>query len=49
MFGWAGWLLRLPVLRALLVAGGGYLLSLRRGYFPVVKTARQRSFCGVRP
>jgi hypothetical protein len=49
MFGWAGWLLRLPVLRALLVAAGGYLLSLRRGYFPVVKTVRQRTFCGVRP
>ena len=26
MFGWAGWLLRLPLLRALLIAAGGYLL-----------------------
>jgi hypothetical protein len=49
MFGWAGWLLRLPVLRGILVAAGGYLLSLRPGYFPVVKAARARAFCGVRP
>ena len=35
---------------ASLVAGGGYLLSLRPGYFPVVTHARaSRAFCGVRP
>lgn len=49
MFGWAGWLLRLPVLRGILVAAGGYLLSLRPGYFPVVKAVPARAFCGVRP
>lgn len=48
-FGLAGWLLRLPILRAMLVAGGGYLLALRPGYFPVVATPRARAFCGVRP
>lgn len=48
-FGLAGWLLRLPVLRGLLVAGGGYLLALRPGYFPVVRTERPKAFCGVRP
>jgi hypothetical protein len=48
-FGWAGWVLRLPVLRALLVGAGSYLLSLRPGYFPVVRTPRVRTFCGVRP
>jgi hypothetical protein len=49
MFGWAGWLLRLPVLRGIAVAAGGYLLSLRPGYFPVVKSPRTPAFCGVRP
>jgi hypothetical protein len=49
MFGVAGWLLRLPVLRGILVATGGYLVSLRPGYFPVVKSVRARAFCGVRP
>ncbi len=44
-----GWLLRLPILRAILVAGGSYLLALRPGYFPVVTTPRARAFCGVRP
>ncbi|MGH8860694.1 MAG: hypothetical protein ACRDVG_05575 [Jatrophihabitantaceae bacterium] len=48
VFGLAGWLLRLPVLRALLVATGGYLRSLRPGYFPVVHDRRERTFCGVR-
>ncbi len=48
-FGLIGWLLRLPVLRAALVAGGGYLLALRPGYFPVVTLPRARAFCGVRP
>lgn len=49
IFGLAGWLLRAPLLRGLLVAGGGYLLSLRPGYFPMVRGARERTFCGVHP
>jgi hypothetical protein len=49
MFGMYGWLLRLPVLRAALVAGGGFLLTLRPGYFPVVHAPAERTFCGVRP
>jgi hypothetical protein len=48
LFGLAGWLLRAPVLRGVLVAGGGYLLSLRPGFFPVVHSERERAFCGVR-
>jgi hypothetical protein len=48
-FGLSGWLLRVPLLRGLVVAGGGYLLGLRPHHFPVVKTARERAFCGVRP
>lgn len=48
-FGVAGWLLRVPLLRGLLVAGGSYLLALRPGYFPVVRTVRPKAFCGVRP
>lgn len=48
-FGLLGWVLRLPILRAVLVAGGEYLLALRPGYFPVVATPRARAFCGVRP
>ena len=48
-FGLAGWLLRVPLLRGLLVAGTGYLLALRPGYFPVVRTVRPKAFCGVRP
>jgi hypothetical protein len=47
-FGLAGWVLRVPVLRAVLIAGGGYLLALRPGYFPVVRTIRPKAFCGVR-
>jgi hypothetical protein len=47
-FGLTGWLLRVPLLRGLVVAGGGYLLGLRPHHFPVVKTARERAFCGVR-
>jgi hypothetical protein len=49
LFGLAGWLLRVPVLRGLAVAGGGALLSLRPGYFPIEHGARERAFCGVRP
>jgi hypothetical protein len=48
-FGLSGWLLRVPLLRGLVVAGGGFLLGLRPHHFPVVKTARERAFCGVRP
>lgn len=48
-FGLAGWVLRAPVLRAVVVAGGGYLLTLRPGYFPVVPVPRAKAFCGVRP
>lgn len=47
LFGLSGWLLRLPLLRGLAVAAGGYLLTLRPHYFPVVRTPRERSFCGV--
>ena len=46
-FGLAGWLLRLPVLRAVLVVAGRFVLSLRPGYFPVEKGSRERAFCGV--
>ncbi len=35
LFGPPGWLLRLPLLRGLLVVTGGYLRSLRPGFFPV--------------
>jgi hypothetical protein len=47
LFGLSGWLLRLPLLRGLVVAAGGYLLTLRPHYFPVVRAPRERSFCGV--
>lgn len=49
LFGVSGWLLRVPLLRGLAVAAGGYLLTLRPHYFPIVKTPRERAFCGVRP
>jgi hypothetical protein len=49
LFGTPGWVLRLPVLRGILVAIGGYLLSLRPGFFPVERSPREGSFCGVRP
>jgi hypothetical protein len=48
MFGMAGWLLRLPLLRAAVVVTGGYLVSLRPGFFPIDRTPRERAFCGVR-
>jgi hypothetical protein len=47
-FGLSGWLLRVPLLRGIAVAVGGYLLGLRPHHFPVVKTPRPRAFCGVR-
>src|SRR6185437_3969788 len=49
MFGLAGWLLRAPVLRAIVVATGSYLLTLRPDYFPVASSPREKAFCGVRP
>jgi hypothetical protein len=49
VFGLAGWVLRVPLLRGLVVGVGGYLLGLRPWHFPVVKTQRERAFCGVRP
>lgn len=48
-FGLAGWLLRVPVLRGLLVAAGGFLMTLWPGYFPIERGSRERAFCGVRP
>jgi hypothetical protein len=48
MFGLAGWLLRLPLLRAAVIVTGGYLASLRPGFFPIDRTPRDRAFCGVR-
>jgi hypothetical protein len=48
MFGLAGWVLRLPLLRAAIVVTGGYLLSLRPGFFPIDRTPSERTFCGVR-
>jgi hypothetical protein len=49
LFGLSGWLLRLPLLRGVIVAAVGFLVGLRPHHFPVVKAARQRAFCGVRP
>jgi hypothetical protein len=48
LFGVAGWVLRLPLLRAGLVVTGGYLLTLRPGFFPIDHSPRERAFCGVR-
>jgi hypothetical protein len=48
LFGVSGWLLRVPLLRGIAVAAGGYLLALRPHHFPVVRTPRERAFCGVR-
>jgi hypothetical protein len=49
LFGLTGWLLRAPLLRGVVVAAGSYLVGLRPHHFPVVKTPRERAFCGVRP
>jgi len=48
-FGLAGWVLRVPLLRGIVVGLGGYLIGLRPRHFPMVKTQRERAFCGVRP
>jgi hypothetical protein len=48
LFGPPGWLLRAPLLRGLVAAAGGYLLSLRPGFFPIERSRRERAFCGVR-
>ena len=47
LFGLAGWLLRLPALRAALMVGGGYLAALRPGYFPIVRAPAPARFRGV--
>ncbi|MDP9116049.1 MAG: hypothetical protein M3O28_02080 [Actinomycetota bacterium] len=47
-FGLPGWLLRLPLLRAMIVAAAGFVASLRPGYFPIDRAPRERVFCGVR-
>ena len=49
LFGLPGWLLRVPLLRALAVAAGGALLSLRPHYFPIVRSPRERGLRAVRP
>lgn len=43
LFGVAGWLLRLPVLRAVLVVAGGYLLAQVPRYFPIERTPTARA------
>ncbi|WP_375503355.1 hypothetical protein [uncultured Jatrophihabitans sp.] len=48
LFGLAGWLLRMPVLRGVLVATGTYLWSLRPRHFPVVVPKRERVYYGAR-
>lgn len=48
LLGLGGWLLRLPVLRGVLVAVGGYLMTLRPRYFPVVVPVRERTYYGAR-
>ncbi|WP_375485529.1 hypothetical protein [uncultured Jatrophihabitans sp.] len=48
LFGLAGWLLRLPVLRGALVAVGSFLLTLRPHYFPVVTPKRERVYYTAR-
>ena len=47
LFGLAGWVLRLPAIRAALVASGGYLATLRPGYFPIVRAPAPQRFRGV--
>ena len=47
LFGLAGWLLRLPAIRAALLAVGGYLITLWPRYFPIVRAPAPRRFRGV--
>lgn len=47
LFGLAGWLLRLPAIRAGLVAAGGWLLTFWPGYFPIVRAPSIARFRGV--
>jgi hypothetical protein len=47
LFGLAGWLLRLPAMRAVFMSAGGYLAALRPGYFPIVRAPAQPRFRGV--
>jgi hypothetical protein len=49
LFGVSGWLLRVPLLRGIAWGAGSYLIALWPHHFPVVKTPRERAFCGVRP
>jgi hypothetical protein len=47
LFGLAGWLLRLPAIRAGLVAGGSWLMTLWPGYFPIVRSPVPRELRGL--
>lgn len=49
LFGVAGWVLRVPLLRGVALGAGGALITMMPRYFPVVSTPRERAFCGVRP
>ena len=48
LLGLPGWLLRVPLLRGAAVSAAGYLATLLPHHFPVIKTVRERPFCGVR-
>jgi hypothetical protein len=47
LFGPAGWLLRIPLLRAFVFWTAEWMRSLRPGFFPVQHSPRERAFCGV--
>ena len=47
LFGLAGWVLRLPAIRAGLVAAGGWLVTFWPGYFPIVHSPTARRLHGV--
>jgi hypothetical protein len=47
LFGWPGWLLRVPLLRGLLGGLAALALRLRPHHFPVERLPRARTFCGV--
>jgi hypothetical protein len=49
LLGLPGWLLRLPLLRALCGGAGRWVVRLRPHYFPIVRSPQPRAFCGVRP